>query len=91
MEAILIFLGGILAGILLLIGYGAYRAVNSPGWDDSNVTNWLRVFSHMILHPEDFARMYYPDDNEPYRLGMRPFWYIGNDELSEVVHTRPRQ
>ena len=45
--------------MLALIGYGCYRAVNSDGWDDSNMLNWIRLFSHTVMHPADFAQMYY--------------------------------
>jgi len=75
-----------LLGIFLFVGYGAYRAVNSKGWDDSNVFNWLRLLAHCFMHPEDFARMYYiTRDGE---IKGRPFHYIDKDELSELVKTR---
>ena len=77
------FLAGFLIGVLFFIFYGAYRATRSRGWDDSNITNWLRLLSHCFLHPEDFGRMQYED-------GTYPFWYINKDELSEVVKTRPK-
>ena len=81
------FLAGFLLGILFFIGYGAYRAVDSKGWDDSNIFNFLRLLAHVFMHPEDFARMYYISrDGE---IKGRPFWYINKDELSEVVKTRP--
>jgi len=81
------FLAGFLLGILFFIGYGAYRAVGSKGWDDSNVFNFLRLLAHVFMHPEDFARMYYISrDGE---IEGRPFHYIDKDELSEVVKTRP--
>jgi len=85
------FIGGTLFGIFLLVGYGAYRAVNSDGWDDSNIMNWLRLLSHVFMHPEDFGHMYYIDDSvydELCRRGYdmesnRPFSYIIKDEFSE--------
>ena len=87
MESILIFFGGIVTGILLFIGYGAKRALSDSEWDDSNITNFLRLLTHVFLHPGDFGKMYYVDKyNNKYR---RPFWYISKDELSEVVDTRP--
>ena len=87
MESILIFFGGIVTGILLLIGYGAKRALSDSEWDDSNITNFLRLLAHVFLHPGDFGKMYYIDTyGNKYR---RPFWYISKDELSKVVDTRP--
>ena len=81
MNIILLFVGGIVTGWLSLIGYGCIRAVNSNGWDDSNALNWIRLFSHTILHPEDFGRMWYVDAHfEPRK---RPFSYISKDEFSE--------
>lgn len=74
------FLGGVITGILLLIGYGAYRALRSDGWDNSNILNWLRLLSHVFIHPEDFGEMYYkkPDGSE-----ARPFGYISGDEFAD--------
>jgi hypothetical protein len=69
---------GFVLGIIFVIGYGAYRALNSEGWDDSNVNNWLRLLSHVFIHPQDFSQMYYlgPEEikilnasqNYPYRI-----------------------
>lgn len=95
LSPLLIFFGGTVFGIVLLLVYGAIRGTQSDGWDDSNLTNWIRVFIHLILHPEDFGKMYYLTD-EQYVMGTRlwgpiqqPFWYIPKDELSEVVRSRP--
>ena len=80
------FILGVFAGIGLFVGYGAYRAVNSDGWDNSNVFNWLRLLSHVYIHPEDFGQMYYLDDYEVDQLSSiprRPFEYIGKDEFSQ--------
>ena len=80
------FILGVFTGIGIFVGYGAYRAVNSDGWDDSNVFNWLRLLSHVYIHPEDFAQMYYLDDEELNQLqGMpqRPFEYLDKDEFSQ--------
>lgn len=91
MEFIGGFVTGVVTGVVTLIGYGAYRAVNSDGWDDSNILNWLRLLSHCFIHPEDFAYMYYLDDetqdflidhNRILQLD-RPFYYIGNDEFAD--------
>jgi len=83
-ESILIFVGGIVFGIIVLILVTAKRAVSSDGWDDSNVFNWLRLWMHTILHPEDFAKMKYPD-------GSNPFPYLSKDEFSEnFPDSRPK-
>lgn len=76
------FLAGWVLGVLSLLGYVVWRMLRSDGWDRSNVTNALRVISHVAMHPGDLGKMYYSD-------GSMPFWYIGYDELSEVVKTRP--
>ena len=81
------FLAGFLVGILFFIFYGGYRAVNSDGWDDSNLFNWLRLLAHVFLHPEDFGRMYYIDKEG--EIASRPFDYISKDEITEVVKSRP--
>ena len=81
------FLAGFLVGILFFILYGGYRAVNSDGWDDSNLFNWLRLLAHVFLHPEDFGRMYYISREGEIR--GRPFDYISKDEITEVVKSRP--
>jgi hypothetical protein len=74
------FLLGFLLGIFFFVGYGAYRAVNSDGWDDSNVFNWLRLLGHVYIHPEDFGQLYYDHST---RGKIRPFDYISKDEFSE--------
>ena len=81
------FLAGFLFGILFFIGYGAKRALSDSAWDDSNITNFLRLLTHVFLHPGDFGKMYYVSKEG--EIGERPFWYINKDELSEVVKTRP--
>lgn len=86
-------------GITLLLGYLVMRMMRNEDWDDSNITNALRLLSHVTLHPEDFGKMYYLTDvqleilrstqtayDDPLK---RPFWYVDKDELSEVVRTRP--
>jgi hypothetical protein len=76
------FFAGFVLGIVTLLGYILRRMMQNDGWDDSNITNALRLLSHVTLHPNDFGRMYYTD-------GRRPFWYVSMDELSEVVRSRP--
>ena len=96
---IVIALLGAIAGGLILLGYMLWRMMRNDGWDDSNINNAERLLSHVVLHPEDFGKMYYLSydqatrvattaayDEEPLR---RPFWYVDKDEFSEVVNTRP--
>lgn len=73
---------GFMTGVISLLSYLLYRMMKNEGWDDSNITNALRLLSHVTLHPQDFGQMRYAD-------GRKPFWYINKDELSEVVKTRP--
>lgn len=75
---------GLFIGLFLFIGYVAHRALKSPKWDDSNLTNVIRLIAHVALHPEDFGKMTYPD-------GSYPFWYINKDEFEGVVKTRPKK
>ncbi len=76
-----------LVGIVLTFGYQLKRLMDNDDWDDSNLTNAMRLLSHVVLHPMDFHKMYYLDeDGNP---SVQPFWYITKDELSEVVVTRP--
>lgn len=95
---ILLLLFGVVIGVTSLLSYMVTRMLRSDGWDKSNITNALRLLSHVVLHPEDFGRMYYIDAKkygELLLLGARPqdlyrpFWYINKDELSDVVRTRP--
>jgi hypothetical protein len=88
-----IFIGvtSFLIGVFSMLFYILSRMMRSDGWDDSNITNALRLLSHVTLHPEDFGKMWYCEIDEqgfPI-LGHRPFWYVDKDELSEVVKTRP--
>ena len=77
------FISGLLIGVILVpvVIFLRARRVN---WDDSNMTNILRVFAHLATHPDDFVQMQYPD-------GKKPFWYLTKDEFSEVVKTRPKK
>jgi hypothetical protein len=76
------FLAGFILGVFVLLAYMIKRMLGSNGWDNSNITNALRLVSHVVAHPEDFGKMQYKD-------GTKPFWYISKDEFSEVVRTRP--
>jgi hypothetical protein len=80
-----------LMGVMSLLFYLIYRMMKNPGWDDSNMTNALRLLSHVTLHPHDFAKMYYlvDFDGESAVIDRRPFWYVSKDEFSGVVKTRP--
>ena len=84
-----------LAGAFALLGYVVLRMLRNSAWDDSNITNALRVIAHITVHPEDLGEMYYLTTDERNLLDTndydpkKPFWYINKDELSEVVDTRP--
>lgn len=67
-------------GLLLFPAVLFIRARRSDNWDRSNIFNMYRVVAHLAIRPADFGDMHYPD-------GSRPFWYIGQDEFSEVVRT----
>lgn len=75
-EAIL----GFLLGVIMLPALIWLRAKRNEEWDDSNIFNIYRVIAHLMTRPGDFGKMYYMD-------GKRPFWYISEDEISEVVNT----
>ena len=95
---ILISLSGFIVGVVSLLAYMIQRMMSNSGWDDSNITNALRLLSHVVLHPEDFGDMYYLTRDQQDAIALtfpamtvaRPFWYIDKDELSEVVKTRPQ-
>lgn len=90
-----------IAGVVVLLGYILHRMMGNDGWDDSNITNALRLLSHVTLHPKDFGKMYYltPEEATAVEIAAiytdkpiwarRPFWYVSKDELSEVVKSRP--
>lgn len=78
---VLALLLGIIIGALL-VPFVIYLRGRNSGWDDSNIFNTFRVLAHLALHPADFVLMQYPD-------GKKPFWYLTEDELSEVVDSRP--
>ena len=79
----LTFILGIIIGILL-VPLIIYLRARNTGWDDSNIFNVFRVLCHLALHPDDFTKMQYPD-------GKKPFWYLTEDEFSDIVKTRPRK
>ena len=98
---ILLVITSTLFGVTLLLSYMAARLMKNIHWDQSNITNALRLLSHVVMHPNDFGKMYYLTDvqlqilkersvyNEPNNPPKRPFPYVGLDELSQVVRTRP--
>ncbi len=102
---ILIVLTAWIAGVVSMLGYIIWRMMGRDGWDDSNITNALRLLSHVTLHPVDFGKMYYLSTKQVEtisemdkgqwgqipKIGMlkRPFWYVDKDEMSEVVQSRP--
>lgn len=86
------FIGGMVTGVIAFIAYGAYRAVNSPGWDDSNVLNFIRVLSFVFIHTGKFGSLYNLTDEQVEKLidfgwsnidQQKPFYYINKDEFSE--------
>ena len=77
----LAFILGIIIGILL-VPIMIYLRAKNTGWDDSNIFNVFRVLCHLALHPDDFTKMQYED-------GKKPFWYLTEDEFSDIVKTRP--
>lgn len=80
MDYLIILFLGFFLGVLLCPMVLFLRARRDPAWDDSNVFNMYRVFAHLTTRPGDFAEMQYQD-------GRRPFRYINQDEISEVVGT----
>jgi len=84
-----------MVGIFAALSYMVLRMLRCDGWDTSNMTNALRLISHMVLHPDDFVKMYYLTEEMINVLKekefdiSKPFWYIDKDELSAVVKTRP--
>ena len=75
--ALLAFILGLLCCPLVIF----LRARKCDQWDKSNMFNIYRVVAHLATHPDDFGKMYY--DN-----GEKPFWYIDNDEFTDVVRSR---
>lgn len=92
--ALTVGIGLMLAGAILTLAYMAKRMLGSKAWDDSNLTNAIRLIAHITAHPDDFGEMYYIDNNTLEQLKQsgvnlrKPFWYINKDEFSEVVKTR---
>lgn len=97
LSIFIVFALSTLFGVTLLLSYLVARMLRSDGWDDSNMTNALRLLSHVAMHPEDFVHMYYVDGlyspDKPFDYDClqirKAFPYLSKDELSEVVKTRP--
>ena len=76
-------------GLLSLPIIGMWRSIRSEGWDDSNILNWLRMFSLLVLYPSSFAGLYRLTDEEVDILmdngydPVEPFDFIRKDEFSE--------
>ena len=100
-AALLMWIGGFFFGVFALLGYMIWRIMRNLNVDKSNITNAVRLLSHVVLHPHDFGKMYYvPDimlielDRIGYGaedLGRRPFWYMSEDEFEGVVKSRPEE
>jgi hypothetical protein len=84
MEYILIAFAFFVLGIISFPFLAFLRARSDREWDDSNITNMIRLLSHVIAHPSDFAKMQYPD-------GKKPFWYLDKDEFADIVNSRPNK
>ena len=84
MSYFLICILSLVLGILLCPIMVFLRARKCEGWDNSNMTNIIRVFAHLATHPDDFSRFQYED-------GKKPFWYLDKDEFTDVVQTRPNK
>nr|DAT18933.1 MAG TPA: hypothetical protein [Caudoviricetes sp.] len=84
MSYFLICILSLILGIFLCPIVIFLRARKCDQWDNSNVTNILRVFSHLATHPDDFAKFQYEN-------GKKPFWYLDKDEFTDVVQTRPKE
>lgn len=97
----LVALGLILfiAGAVGAIFYIVYRMMSNSSWDDSNITNGLRLLSHTSIHSQDFGKMFYLTEDQLKLLennghdmsDRRPFWYVSEDEFEGVVKTRPHK
>lgn len=99
----IVILLSFLMGAFAFFGYMLWRMMRNDGWDDSNITNALRLVSHVTLHAEDFGKMFYLKEVPASSVGAtaaqvggseviflkRPFWYVGEDEFDGVVKTRP--
>ena len=82
MHYILIAISFFIIGVVSFPFLLFLRARRDDNWDDSNMTNMIRLISHIAVHPSDFGKMQFPD-------GKKPFHYINKDEFSDIVDSRP--
>lgn len=90
---LILFIAGFISAVLFIV----LRMMRNDGWDDSNMTNGLRLLSHTSIHSEDFGKMFYLTEDQLKLLennghdmsDARPFWYVSEDEFEGVVKTRP--
>ena len=82
MIELLLIVAGVIIGWLSFPLIMFARARRDAAWDNSNMLNMYRVVAHIGAHPGDLALMQYAD-------GKMPFYYIGNDELSDNMDVRP--
>lgn len=78
MTILLVAILSFLLGCLLFPALLFLRARRSDKWDRSNIFNIYRVIAYLAIHPEKFGEL---RDNE----GNQPFWYITEDEFSDIV------
>ena len=96
--SVFIYFGSFMLGIFTLFGYMIYRCMKNMT-DKSNMTNAMRLLNHVVLHPQDFGKMYYLTSEQYGKLVIlgidpaedfqRPSWYEDQDEFEGVVKTRP--
>jgi len=77
-NSLLLFVGGGVTFVTLVLGYCVARMLRADGWDQSNVLNALRVLSYVVMHPGRLVNLRDPDGN-------RPFWYVAHDEFRDIV------
>ena len=80
MSYFLICVLSLILGVLLCPIMIFLRARKCEGWDNSNMTNIIRVFAHLGAHPDDFAKMQYPD-------GTKPLRYVHKHEFTVMANT----
>lgn len=89
-------------GMISLYVYIVLRMKSNPVFDTSNVHNPMRLLDHVVVHGDDFPRMYYITDEQmrviekasptlamKLQNEQRPFHYVGDDEITDIVKTRP--
>ena len=84
MAYILIAISFFLLGVISFPFILFLRARRDDSWDNSNMTNIIRLIAHIATHPSDFGKMQFSD-------GKKPFWYLDKDEFGDVVKSRPNK